>query len=149
MLKFPTMKKLLPFLLLLAGCQSPQTVPVTPPPQISLKQVVDVFAHLPVKDAVIYDERTDPNGLLGRPGRYVEKMNFSDARLPEKRPECSIEVFNSFEDAKLRKEYIEAIGKASSPMDSYYFLHRNVLVRIDLKLIPSEAEEYKKALESL
>lgn len=153
------MKYLLIATLLFAACSRSQTAPSVPPstPEpvpvaISLMQVVEVFnnANLPMDKAVVYDERTDPNSLLGRPGRYVEKMNFTDTRVKDKnRRECSIEIFTNEADAKNRFEYLETIGRSGAMFDSYKFLHKNVLVRVDLKLVPSEADEYKKALESL
>jgi len=140
----------------------PASTPEPVPVAISLKQVVDAFnaAGLPMHKQVVYDERTDPNELLGRPGRYVEKMNFTDKRIKEKfKPlnkemeaanlNCSIEIFKERADAETRHQYLEAIGKPSGMFDSYKFLHKNVLVRIDLKLIPLEADEYKRVLESL
>lgn len=111
--------------------------------------VVEAFEPLPMKNAVIYDERTDPNHLLGRPGGYTDKMNFTDARITEKRDFCTIEVFANNADALRRKTYTEQIGNTAPMFSSYYFLHRNVLVRIDKQLPPSDAEAYRIALESL
>lgn len=136
------MKKLLILLtVLFAACS--QQKPLT------LMNVVEAFEPLPVKNAVIYDERTDPNHLLGRPGGYIEKMNFTDERITEKRDFCTIEVFANNADALKRKVYTEQIGDSAPMFSSYYFLHRNVLVRIDKQLPPSDAEAYKIALESL
>lgn len=159
MLYFPTMKYLLIFLLFLSACYGPQStapsMPATTPSPvsvpISLKQVVFAFkaVNLPMTAETIFDERTDPNGLLGRPGRYVEKMNFTDKRIKEKRNHCSIEIFQNYEDALNRYQYVEVIGRTDGMLDSYKFLHKNVLVRINLDLIPSEADEYKRILETL
>lgn len=153
------MKILFILLLSFVTCSTPQsTAPSMPastpeptPVPISLKQVVDAFntANLPMTGQVVFDERTDPNELLGRPGRYVEKMNFTDKRIKDKRDNCSIEVFKNPEDALTRHQYLEGVGRSAAMFDSYRFLHKNILVRIDLKLVPSEAEEYKRVLETL
>jgi hypothetical protein len=160
------------YLFLLGGCSSdPQMAPSVPasspapvPVAISLKQVADAFdaAGLPIGETVVYDERSDPNGLLGRPGRYVEKMNFTDKRIkppsfvPSNKADreaallnCSIEIFKNLDDAQNRHDYLANLGRASGIFDTYRYLHKNVLVRIDLKLIPSEAEEYRRALETI
>lgn len=126
---------------------TPEPVAVT----ISLKQVVTAFeqAKLPVTKPVVYDAETDPNGLLGRPNQYVEKMNFIDPRDKKKRSDCTIEVFKDQADAESRKTYIDTIGKASSLFASYSYLHKNVLVRISFGVLPKDAEAYKQALESI
>lgn len=164
------MKNLLVCALLFTVCSGPQqtapslpaTTPGPVPVPISLKQVVEAFnaANLPIGRSVIYNERTDPNELLGRPGRYVEKMNFTDKRikgngksdlkeLKDTDLNCSIEIFKNPEDAQNRHQYLENLGRPAAMFDSYKFLHKNILVRIDLKLIPSEADEYKRILGSL
>lgn len=164
------MRNVLLFILVLfTACSktqiAPSMSPSTPEPvpvAISLKNVVEAFnkANLPLTDSFVYDERTDINHLLGRPNGYVEKMNFRDARMKVKfKPKtneerdmqrtCSIEVFASTENAQRRKDYIEAIGKSSPIFSAYCFLYRNILVRIDTELVPSDANEYKAALESL
>lgn len=135
------MKFLLLAALLFASCS---------PSPLTLEQVRDSFSKLPMKDAVVYDEKTDPNQLLGRPGRYIAKMNFTDERLPPSDvPNCTIEVFHNAADAENRRAYLESVGRGASFLDSYKFLHKNVLVRVDLGLTPSQAAEYETALKSL
>jgi hypothetical protein len=116
--------------------------------------------HLPVSDLVIYDENTDVNHLLKRPGQYIEKANFTDTRVKQDfEPatdadrnalrKCTIEVFANTEDLNRRKEYLETIGKAAAVFGGYVYPHKNVLVRIDFKLPPEQAEQYRQALDSL
>lgn len=152
-MKFP-----LTFILIigLLGCVQPRQSALT------LADVKTAFErqHLPVSDLVIYDENTDVNHLLKRPGQYIEKANFTDSRIKQDfEPatdadrdtlrKCTIEVFASAEDMERRKNYVEAIGKSAAVFGSYLYPHKNVLVRIDFKLPPEQAEEYKRALESL
>lgn len=150
------MKNLLLLAALFSACTASQTAPSLPastpkpvPVAISLKQVVRAFEKLPVTKAIVYDETTDPNGLLGRPGQYVEKMNFIDSRDKDKKHDCSIEIFRNTEDAQTRKTYLDAIGKSSSMFASYSYLHKNVLVRISFGVLPTDAEAYRQALESI
>lgn len=136
------MKKLLILLtVFFAACSQPKP--------LTLMNVVEAFESLPIKNAVIYDERTDPNHLLGRPGGYTDKMNFTDERITEERLNCTIEVFANDIDARKRKEYVDSTGKLAPLLISYNFIHRNVHVRIDKQLPPSDAEAYRIALESL
>lgn len=155
------MKILLFCCLLLSACAAPQqtapSVPATSPtPEqvpvaISLMQVVEAFeqAQLPVSKAVVYNDKTDPNNLLGRPGQYVEKMNFIDPRDKKRKTECTVEVFRLAEDARKRKEYIDSLNHIPMFGGYYTFLHKNVLVRVSFGLVPADAEAYKQALESL
>lgn len=152
------MKYLLIPLLFFASCSKPQTAPSvapsTPDPvpvAISLAQVIKAFenAKLPIKKRAIYDESTDPNNLLGRPGQYVEKMNFTDARGHKTPLDCSIEVFPDNATAATRKNYIDSIGKAASIYAAYSYLHHNVLVRISFAVLPKDADAYRQALESI
>lgn len=144
--------------LLIVACSPKATAPSLPastpepvPVAISLMQVVEAFdkSQLPMTKATIYDETTDPNGLLGRPNRYVEKMNFFDERDKIRKHECSIEIFRNAEDAKARHDYLVTIGKASSLFATYPYLHKNVLVRISFGVLPKDADVYRLALSDL
>lgn len=155
------MKYLLIALLFLTACTANQTAPSVPPstPEpsppaavaVTLKQVVDALtaANLPMLKPTVFDETTDPNKLLGRPNGYIEKMNFQHPSITRPERDCTVEVFRDAESAKRRFEYIDSIGKASTMFASYQYLHRNVLVRISYDLLPSEADAYKLALESI
>lgn len=148
MLNSKTMKTFLLLIpLLFAACTAP-SVSESP---LTLMQVVEAFdkAQLPVINATVFDEQTDPNKLLGRPNRYTEKMNFYDARDTDKKRECSIEIFRNHADAKTRFDYIEGLGKEVSWLGSYNYLHKNVLVRISYGVLPKDAEAYKQALTAL
>jgi hypothetical protein len=140
----------------LLSCVQPQHSALT------LADVTTAFEqqHLPVSDLVIYDENTDVNHLLKRPGQYIEKANFTDTRVKQDfEPatdadrnalrKCTIEVFANTEDLNRRKEYLETIGKAAAVFGGYVYPHKNVLVRIDFKLPPEQAEQYRQALDSL
>ena len=109
-------------------------------------------AGLPIGKTIEYDEKTDPNDLLGRPGKYTQKVNWADLRLrpPSSDPYSSgtIEVFDSTDDATSRKEYIEALGQAFS--DGWYtFLQGDYLLRVSYDLTPEQAAVYEKALQEI
>lgn len=117
-------------------------------------------AKLPIKDPMVYNEVTDGNHLLGRPHAYVEKMNFTDERIKslgkpqseierDMRRKCSIEIFIEQQDAQARMTYVDALGRGTPMFLTYSYLYKNVLLRLDHELLPSQAEEYKKILESL
>jgi hypothetical protein len=147
------------FSLFAIACQSaqqtapsvPASTPAPVPVAISLKQVIDAFerAGLPIQKRTVFDESTDPNGLLGRPNQYVEKMNFKDPRDKKRGGDCSIEIFRNEQDAKSRKDYTDTIGKSAAIFASYSYLHKNVLVRISFGVVPADADVYRQVLETV
>ena len=78
----------------------PTSTPViTSAPAITVKQVMAAFeaAGLPLTDIESYTAATDPNSLLGRPGQYIDKANWSDLRATDTLAagSNSIEIFTS------------------------------------------------------
>ncbi len=114
-------------------------------------------ANLPIAETVIYTAETDPNKLLGRPNQYVAKANWHDSRLPTpedpNQPDVSdgggIEIFMDNEGAKRRADYIQELGKSMPFLVEYDYVRGPILLRVSGKLTPAQAEEYKKALDSI
>lgn len=99
-------------------------------------------AGLPIEDVITYDEETDENGLLGRPGEYYSKVNFSHNDIED----LTIEIFNNKEDAKTRKEYIETLVEEAqiSAFKQYIYLNNTYLLRIPYDVTPSDSSLYEK-----
>lgn len=101
---------------------------------------------------VEYDETTDTNELLGRPGQYTSKINFAITTLEqtdENDPKGgSIEVFESHEDAMARYEYIQEIGKKATFLAEYGYVNDYVLLRINFDVAPSDEKTYEEALDT-
>lgn len=117
------------------------------------EEVLDRFVifELPVGETIIYDEETCPNDLLGRPGQYIGKADWEDTRVDQYGDILTggtIEVFEDEATLLKRKEYLEPFLEEAMFLQ-YMFIHKNVIVRVDKELTPSQAEEYKDALESL
>lgn len=122
---------------------------------IEKASAIDVYNYLlscplNIGTYVEYDENTDTNGLLGRPGQYTSKINFEITTLQQ----CddgdpvggSIEVFETNEDAKKRSEYIQSITQGMSALGEYNYINDCVLLRIDYDVAPSDATNYEQAL---
>ena len=121
-------------------------------------QVVDaaaimdyLIANTPnIGNFVEYDEATDTNGLLGRPGQYTSKINFAITTLEqndENDPKGgSIEVFANSEDAEARYTYIQELGQSMPILAEYDYLNEYVLLRIDYDVLPSEEKVYEEAV---
>lgn len=108
---------------------------------------------------VVYSEETDINELLGRPNQYTSKVTFEDLRVPQTNknldPEYfsqeeinepqggTIEVFESEEDMKKRKEYVEAVTSSMSVFVEYSYSDGVYLLRLDKSLTPAQAKEYE------
>lgn len=106
---------------------------------------------LQIQNEETYNENNDPNKLLNRPNQYIEKINFSDKNIKNAldNKSCSIEVFANEADMLKRKEYTEKIAQPGGLFNQYIYSHKNVLIRLDHELNPSEATKYEKALKEL
>lgn len=110
-------------------------------------------AGLPAKLSVTFDESSDPNKLLGRPGGYTSKTAFTDNRV--KAPGAkkgdltrggSVEVFASSEEAEKRAEYIKALATSMPMLAEYTYLRGPVVLRVSKELTPKDAAAYEAAL---
>ena len=107
-----------------------------------------------IENIISYTEETDSNQLLGRPNQYTSKVSFADTRVEQPEDKSnpvggSIEVFESEEDATARKEYVEGIASKMSVFSQYFYLYKNILLRIDHDLTPAQASEYESAFKEL
>lgn len=110
-------------------------------------------AGLPVQSGVVFSAATDPNRLLGRPGHYLSKASFYDARHPGGGDENvigpnTVEVFATPAAAKARRDYIARVTQGSPILQQYLVLDGRVLARFDLVLLPAEVDEYRSALSA-
>lgn len=112
-------------------------------------------AGLPVGESTIWDEDTDPNELLGRPGQYVAKASWTDTRV-----ECfsdppgvdcggDVELFENTDDRDERYEYLANFADEAMLGGYYQWKLPNAVVRIGFELTPSQAEEYAAVFEQL
>lgn len=110
-------------------------------------------AGLPVGSIISYNEKTDVNGILGKPRGYTSKINFSDTRVPQSDAANpiggTVEVFKNAEDAKARYEYVTKFNSGENLLSQHNYLHDEVYIRIDGALTKEHADEYDAAyLES-
>lgn len=114
-----------------------------------------------IGNIVVYTEETDLNNLLGRPNQYIYKATFEDIRLEQTNKSLdsdyfseeeinepiggTVEVFINTKDLNNRKKYIETLSSNMSIFNQYIYSSANVLLRLDNKLTPSQAQEYEKA----
>jgi hypothetical protein len=108
-------------------------------------------AGMPITRYVNYTAASDPNHLLARPGQYVSKVNFRDARLRPVRGfdtegGGSVETFRTRTDAQNRYRYVHAITSSSSLFAEYEYLQGTVFHRLSKVLTPRQAGAYKRAL---
>jgi hypothetical protein len=101
----------------------------------------------------------DGNHLLGRPGQYTSKVDFTDSRVQasdvagtEKGDVSrggSIEAFATAADAQTRVKYVETVTKSMPALAEYDYVHGTVLVRVSHYLTPAQAGEYKTAADGI
>lgn len=106
-------------------------------------------AGLPIGVYVAFTDETDPNELLGRPGSYIAKINFVDARLSSSTVANftnggSIEIFFDQAGAEARKNTIDTLALTVSLAIEYSLVEGRVLLRLSSSLTPAQAEEYKQ-----
>jgi len=113
-------------------------------------------AGLPATLSVTFDESSDPNKLLGRPGGYTSKTAFTDDRV--KAPGAkkgdltlggSVEVFASEDEAEKRAEYVKTIAASSPMFAEYTYLRGTVVLRVSKELTPTDAAAYEAALSKI
>lgn len=133
-----------------------QPSPLPSPDLLTSEQVMTALknADLPIINEIMYTEQSDPNNLLGRPGQYVGKVNFSDKRIEKTSRDkqgCTVEVFASLTDMENRKSYLNAVTGPTSvgPGKQYIYAHKNALLRLEFAMLPKDAAVYEQVLKSL
>jgi hypothetical protein len=130
----------------------------TPPSAaaVTAQQVVtELKAHsLPVALASVYTAATDPNHLLGRPGEYTSKADFTDTRLASSATGVaaggSVEIFPEQSDAVRRAVYIESVTQAAPVAGAEYdYVAGDILLRVSGTLTPAQATAYEDALRQI
>ena len=106
-----------------------------------------------ITSITVYDEETDPNENLGRPGQYIGKADFFDSRMEYEEDNAgAIEFFSSKSDCDDRYEYL---CKLSDPelgafgVNQYIYKYDLAVFRVSYDLTPSQAEEYKQAMDEI
>lgn len=96
----------------------------------------------------IWDEETDPEGLLGHRNEYTEKIEFFDKRASQLTSSLSggsIEFFSSKDNCNARFKYLKDCD-AQNSLNQYIHKYQTIILRIDGSLSEKEADEYLKAL---
>lgn len=118
--------------------------------QLKTEEVIESLQKqtINMNKVVIYNENNDPNELLGRQGQYIGKASWTDSRTETNKLNCTIEVFDNEESLNKRKEYLKEF--TDNPMfNQYVYVHKNIIMRINGKLTPSEAKRYKGILKTM
>lgn len=140
-----------------------KAVPTTPQEVSAGKVALQVLNQLkangmPIATATSFTSSTDPIHLLGRPGQYIGKVAFHDARVPsDAQPNTldvvdggSIEVFQNIQTAQAAEDYINQMSQAGALFFTEYdYFNGIVLLRLSSQLTPDEAHIYKNVFYSL
>ena len=124
--------------------------------ELSAEEICSLFKEsgIPISKIIVYNEETDVNELLGRPGSYTSKVNFADQRvgqndINENPVGGSFEIFENEKDATKRHEYIESLESGPFPPNQYKYQYKNILLRVDNALTPKQTKQYEDALTNL
>ena len=112
-----------------------------------------IDAGLPLIHIIEYTSETDTNSLLGRPGEYVEKINWFDGRyfedwMGEESPNLTVEVFLDREDMERRKAHIQSMMDAMPILSSPYFYSDTMLLRLSFDLTPESTSQYEEVFRA-
>lgn len=116
-----------------------------------------------VSDVIVFHEENDGNNLLGRPGEYIGKADFSDARIPETFNTeeekyqyglhgGTIEVFRSEKDCENRTKYIQSFMRAdlgAFGVNQYVYQYDKALFRVSYDITPDQAQVYKEQMDEI
>ncbi|MFM9656821.1 hypothetical protein [Streptomyces scabiei] len=105
--------------------------------------------------ATVYTAASDPNNLLGRPGGYTSKADWTDKRAKPKFDDevqngGSVEVYTDPAEAEERATFVaETLDKMKIFGTEYHYIKGGILLRVSGALTPEQAAEYEKALDRL
>lgn len=108
---------------------------------------------MPIGFVLRYTVATDPEHLLGRPGGYVSKADFSDTRIVRstgtpRREDASgsVEVFATEAEAQARYAFFQAFIQYNALLKERVILERAVVLRLTEKLSADQVAAYHAAL---
>lgn len=111
------------------------------------------------RKTVVVTVQNDPNKLLGTPNAYTSKTEFIDSRLDQGVDVVggvpaggTVEVFTDESKATARRDYLLGAAMAASAASAaaeYDFVSGPILLRVSHSLTPSQAAEYKTALDKI
>lgn len=111
-----------------------------------------------IQEVRIYNEDTDPNNAIGKPGMYVQAAAFWDTRTEHSEEYAeekgmwgtnaggSIEIYSNSKDAKNRIQNFEAFGGTPLTNPGAYERVDNVVIRASRFLKKSDQDEILSVL---
>ena len=106
-----------------------------------------------VTDILIFDETTDPNENLGRPGKYIAKGDFFDDRTEDSDDNAgTIELFVNQSDCNNRYNYLCKLANSDLGVfgvEQYIYKYKLAVFRVSFDLTPSQAKEYKTIMDGI
>jgi len=132
---------------------TPAPTPTAAPTPISGDAFAAALAKsgIPTTDVIVYTADTDQNKLLGRPGQYVGKVNWTDVRAPAQKQQATVVIFADDASMQTRFGYLDGILK-SSPLFLQYMYRsdaRRLIIRVPKQLTPAQAGEYEIWLKTV
>jgi hypothetical protein len=129
------------------------TAPPTTVAALTARQFIEGFkrAGLPVGKVTCFNEDTDPNDLLGRPGGYIEKCDWADRREEQSADDLiggSIETYERPDGAAMRAEELRAF-QGGILSTGYTFVVPDGgrwVLRVDQEVSPTQARRYHRAM---
>lgn len=106
-----------------------------------------------ISSVTIFDESTDPNKNLGKPGQYVGKGDFFDNRMENAEEMAgTIEFFSSKKDCNDRYTYLSELSDpalGAFGVNQYIYKYGLAIFRVSFDFNATEAGEYKTAMDEI
>lgn len=99
-----------------------------------------------------YDEITDPNGQMGKPGGYIAKTDYGCVGYAKNNDGewvgGTLEAYDDLTGAKNRFDYISTVyTQMPAVMDCHMYLRGNAVLRINLSIVDEDALAILNAFE--
>ena len=134
---------------------------VKPPTAEEAMQALQLQFPEAFEKVIVYDEQSDPNGLLGRPGQYIGKADFIDSRIEmnqnptmtdEMKEGGTLECFENESTCNSRYEELCRLSGADMGafgVNAYIYKYDQAIFRVSYDVTPSDAAAYQTAMDAI
>lgn len=151
----------------LAGCGVSQNVTTPtqedrqPPTAGEALQALQQQYPEAIEKVVVYDEQSDPNGLLGRPGEYIGKADFVDSRIEANQNPYMTDVLKEggtlecFDSRSACDARYQLLCSMSGPemgalgVNAYLYKYETAIFRVSYDVTLSDAATYQTAMDAI
>lgn len=119
-----------------------------------INAMIELGAPIDAQKLTDYDEVSDPNGQMGKPGGYTSKTDYGCVGYAKNSEGewvgGTLEVYEDTSGAKNRFDYLESIyTQMPVLLDCHMYLRGNAVLRINLGVVDKDAQTVFDAFETV